>query len=380
MLKRLAEALGTTSQVLSGVPPGEETLSDLRRFAGLDRALAATLLARKRPQGAARATAWKLQMVESGREVAAWKDPVVLGQVIAAMAEVYATSPRVVRLAWFRVLPGQAHLLRLRGREPIGPSEGAAVGRHGGEAMWGRLNARQRAFLVACFRADQAAQADAEQRRFAGQRPGEAVRYRKLPFRVKADVAFVGYTALQEELRRLGKHGAGAEGTLHALARRGLIELSEDQVEVVPLGFVPRLLVELTRQGRECARFGLGESEPARGTAALLSEWLWRALVAVASCGDQGLAERELWGRARFYLGTGFRPGGAMSRGFIDVEPVREGLGAEAYVREYRWKATDAGLRHIAEYVDIYRARYPQVATDQLPTIKRRVTDRVQAE
>lgn len=380
ILKRLADALGTTPQTLSGVPFGEETLSDLRRFAGLGRASAAKRLTTELSHSAARVTTWKLQMVESGNEVLAWKDPAVIAQVIAAMSKHYAAPLRVVRLAWFRALPQQAHLLR---HDHGSVSTQGTLSVHRGDAaakMWGELNSRQHAYLIACFHADHAAQTVAAHQLSSSQNRARSQEWRKLPFSVKADPAFTGYTALQEELRRTGRHDAGAGATLHALARRGLIKLSEDQVAVAPFGFVPRTLVEMTRQGRACARVGLGNKAPTRNTGGMLPEWLWRSLVMVASYGEQGLPEGELWGKARFYLGTGYRPGGAMSRGFIVTEPVREGLGAESYVKEYRWKVTDAGLQHIAEHLETYRARYPLIETDRLPASTSTAQGRVPAE
>lgn len=361
-LKKLAEALGTSAQVLSGVPQGAETLGDLRRFAGLDRVQAADRLAQMLRREHVPVTTWKLQAVESGREVLAWKDPVLLKRIIAALAKLYGTTPKVVRLAWFRAFPGQAHLLRTEAprpasRQPTPP---------GGKAMqtWGELNPRQRAYLVACFREDQEAEAEAKLAQAAGQNAGTAAHWRKLPFTVKADPAFTGYTKIQDRLRQDGHHDAGAGATLHALTRRRLLDVSEDQVEVFPLGFVPRVLVELTRRGRACARAGLAELPSARRPAHLLSEWLWRSLIKVAEAGDAGLPEDELWGKSKFYLGTGYRPRGTMSRGFIDSVPVRTGSDGESYVREYRWQLSNAGRQHIAEHLDTYRDLYPTVLVD----------------
>jgi hypothetical protein len=81
--------------------------------------------------------------------------------------------------------------------------------------------------------------------------------------------------------------------------------------------------------------------------------------------GPAGLPEADLWGRSRFYLGTGFRPHGAMSRGYVDTIPVREETGQDSYVREYRWHLTEAGRRHMTEYLDAYRALYPDVAVKE---------------
>jgi Helix-turn-helix len=363
-LKKLAEALGTKAQVLAGVPQGEETLGDLRRFAGLDRAEAARLLAVNLPG----VTVWRLQAVESGRDVRAWRHPGVLKQVIAALAKTYGVPAGTVRLAWFRTFPAQADLLRApQPKHPAGAAPQPVPARPGrAERTWNELNYRQRAYLVACYRQDQDAEQEARAKRVAGYPTGTPVEWRKLPFTIKADPAFTGYTPIQERLRKKGYHDAGAGATLHALTRRGLLQVSEDQVEVFPLGPVPRVLVELTRPGRACARAGLGEVTRLRPPAHLLSEWLWRNLVKVAMTGPAGLPEADLLGRSAFYLGTGFRPHGAMSRGYIDTVPVREEAGQDSYVREYRWILTEAGRRHMMDYIEIYQALYPNVAVNGL--------------
>jgi transcriptional regulator with XRE-family HTH domain len=359
-LKKLADVLGTTAQDLAGVPEGEESLADLRRFAGLDRVRAADLLARRVPG----VTVWKLQAVESGVEVRAWEDPAVLKRVTASLAGLYGVPVSKVRFAWFRTFPQQAHLLRpARSRASVSQKLGG--GEVKAELLWRGLNDRQRSYLTACYRVDQEREDAARRERVAGRDPGPASRWRKLPFTIKADPTFTGYTDIQERLRSEGHHDPGAGATLQALARRGLILVCEDEVEVFPVGFVPRVLVELTRLGRACARAGLGESPP-RASKGLLSEWLWRDFVKVAVAGAQGLPEDGLWGRARFYLGTGFRPRGVMSRGFIDRVPVREGIGGDSYVKEYRWQLTEAGRRHLAECLETYREMYPGVATYEL--------------
>lgn len=236
--------------------------------------------------------------------------------------------------------------------------------------IWEGLNERQRIYLTACYQEDQEAERQVTAARAAtsGKRI-PAAEWRRVPFTIKADPEFTGYTALQDRLRVLGEHDAGAGQTFKALATRGLVVVSEDQVEVFPLGFVPRVLVELTRLGRACARAGLGEALPPRRPAHLLSEWLWSSLMKVASAEPNGLSEDDMWGRSRFYLGTGYRPNGprgAGSRGLIDEFPVTEGEGEEAFVREYRWRLTDAGRQHITQYRDAYRDMYPNVPIVEL--------------
>jgi len=93
---------------------------------------------------------------------------------------------------------------------------------------------------------------------------------------------------------------------------------------VFPLGFVPRVLVELTRLGRASARAGLGR-RPHRGHRRICCPGAVGNLVKVAAAGRRACRRRVFVGRPRFYLGTGFRPHGAMSRGFIDTTAVRGG-------------------------------------------------------
>lgn len=362
-LVRLARALNTSPQALAGVPAGEESLGDLRRFAGLDRVQAVRLLKSLLPEGLAGATQWKVQAVESGQAVAAWMDAVVLERVIAALAQTYSVSPDAVRRSWFRAFPGQAHLLRA-GR----PSGTAAKsgGPSRAQDAWRDLSSRQRAYLTACFREDQRAERQARERRSVGHDPGPASEWRRLPFAVKADPAFTGYTDVQERLRAAGWHDAGAGATLHALARRGLLRVSEDQVEVFPVGFVPRVVVEMTRGGRACARAGLREEVPRRPPGDLLSEWLWRALVKVAGAGADGLAEDDLWGRAKFYLGTGYRPRGVLSRGYIDCIATEEGPAGAKPGRGFRWVVTAAGRSHIAGNLQTYKDLYPRTRAEEL--------------
>lgn len=358
ILRKLAEALGTTPQVLAGVPVGEESLGDLRRFAGLDRVQAVRLLGRRLPGGPAGATQWKLQAVEAGRAVPAWRDPAVLKQVVAALAETYAVPAETVRRCWFRAFPDQADLLRPERR---GPAASGSARSSRAEQAWRGLNARQRAYLVACFREDQQAEREA---RAAGGDSGPASGWRRVPFTVKADPAFTAYTPVQERLRQGGWHDAGAGATLHSLARRGLVEISEDQVEVFPVGCVARVLVEMTRAGRACARAGLREKPPRRPPGNLLSRWLWEALVKVAVAGPAGLPEDGLWGRAKFYLGTGYRPRGVLSRGYVDC--VVAGEGSAELGGEFRWVVTMAGREHIVAYLQAYRDLYPDMEVDRL--------------
>ncbi|MFI8342807.1 hypothetical protein ACIF8W_22510 [Streptomyces sp. NPDC085639] len=215
--------------------------------------------------------------------------------------------------------------------------------------------------MLACFREDQEAERRARVARSTYQDPGPASAWRKLPFSIKAELPFAEYTTIQSRLREEGRLDAGAGATLHALARRGLLKITEDRIDVPEVGLVARVLVELTRAGRACARAGLGISPAPRRPKHLLSEWLWGNLARVATAGPDGLPEDVMGGKAKYYLGTDYRPNGKQSRGYIDCFAIRTEKGRETFVHEYRWRITEAGRRHINVYRAIYQTLYPDV-------------------
>jgi hypothetical protein len=226
------------------------------------------------------------------------------------------------------------------------------------QSVWEQLNPRQRSYMAAIFDEDQRRERDARSGPVRSRRGGGAAGWRRIPFTVHADPVFTGYTGLQEVLRDGGHLDSGAGATLRALARRSLVVVWVDQVQVAPLGFVPRTLVELTRLGRAVARTGVGAPVVARRPSHLLSEWLWRSLLAVAAAGDGGLPAENLTGRARFYLGTGYRPQGRPSRGYIDLIVAEDPGAGRGPVAERRWVLTDSGRAHLAEHHSEYSSRY----------------------
>jgi hypothetical protein len=235
------------------------------------------------------------------------------------------------------------------------------TGQSAAHDVWEQLNPRQRSYLAEILREDQRRERDARAGTARSRQAGGTGGWRRIPFTVHADPVFTGYTELQEALRKNGHLDPGAGATLRALSRRSLVVVQVDQVQVAPLGFVPRTLVELTRLGRKVARAGVGAPSVTRRPPHLLSEWLWRSLLEVAAAGDGGLPAERLAARARFYLGTGYRPQGRPSRGYIDLvvsEPPAESRGS---VAERRWMLTDSGHAHLtehhSEYLSLYRSR-----------------------
>ncbi|MFJ8904631.1 helix-turn-helix domain-containing protein [Streptomyces sp. NPDC102351] len=357
-LQKMAAALHCDVEELTGVRRGEEGLVDLRFAAGMTLDQAVELLRRTRVGRDLCLSAPRLSALEQGRPVLGrnWRDRDVVGRLPTALAKIYGVPVRMVVDAWMRTRPNESAPVRPR-RQPQRSSSDSA------EAAWRSLNERQQVYLGEILRDERMTETEMWMRRthhLPVPRPAE---WRKLPLALHAPADVVGYTRLQERLRRNGVHDPGAGATVHALARRGLLVTSTDVVHHVEAGEVTRVRVEMTRLGRAAARAGLGESADQQPEMPLLSEWLWGVMVRVAEAGPDGLERDALSGRAPFYLGVGYknRSAGRPSRGFIDDVPVVADDGS--HVVGYRWKLTPVGLRHAVEYLDEYRRRYPQVGT-----------------
>ena len=355
-LRRLAEALRCPAGELVGVSAGTETLEDLRYAAGLTLEQVVHAASALGEVDDLSFTRYALARTEGGRQPTAWSDPVAGGRVVAALSRLYSQPVRVVFDAWMRTLP-----------ESPAPSAGSVptssqAGHPARDRQrWENLNARQRRYLTVMFEADQDAEQHAASVRAGYGDPGPAAAWRRLEFSIKAPLGMAEYTDLQRRLQHAGEHDPGAGATLAALQRRGLVSVTEDEVELPGLGRVARVLVELTRVGRACARAGLDRAPARRGTAPLLSEWLWKNLVRVAAAEPEGLPDSALGGKSRFYLAVGYRSPGRTSRGFIDSVPVQAGSGEQSWVQEYRWHLTDVGRRHIGASLGTYQSLYPSV-------------------
>ncbi|MFG2370551.1 helix-turn-helix domain-containing protein [Streptomyces sp. NPDC048504] len=359
-LDQLAKALGCDSGALTGAQRGAETLIDLRYAAGLPLDRVAELL---RASSAGRelcVSAAKVAALESGREVRGrrWKDAQTTGRLLAPLAKVYGVPVRMVLDAWMRTRAGEP-APQILGKRQQDPSQAALK-------TWELLNERQRIYLGEIMRDDRMTETEMWMRRVQRLPVPRAAEWRKLPLTLKAAPSLVGYTRLQERLRLGGVHDPGAGQTVHALERRGLLIITEDAVEHPGVGYVDRVLVEITRRGRAAARAGLGEPREPDHAVHLLSEWLWGVLARVAAAEPTGLEDDRLAGRSLFFIGVGYKgkAGGQPSRGFVESVPVMAAGGT--HVAEYRWRLTRLGKRHVTEYLDVYRELYPQVPTTGL--------------
>ncbi len=356
-LEQLAAALGCEVGALTSAPRGQETLVDLRYAAGLTLERTAELL-RASPAGREVCVSGpKISALENGRQVRGrhWKEPEVTGRLLAPLAKAYGVPVRMVLDAWMRTRPDEPAPVPA-GKPKPGPSRAAL-------RTWESLNDRQQVYLGEIMRDDRMTETEMWMRRVQRLPVPRAAEWRKLPLTLKAASAAVGYTRLQERLRQRGLHDPGAGQTVHALERRGLLVITEDRVQHPAAGEVGRVLVEITRRGRAAARAGLGEPREQDPPAHLLSEWLWGVVARAAAAEPAGLEDDQLAGRSLFFIGVGYRgqAGGRPSRGLVDSVPVMAPGGT--HVAEYRWRLTQLGRRHVAEFLDVYRELYPRVCT-----------------
>ncbi|MEU8507581.1 helix-turn-helix transcriptional regulator [Streptomyces brevispora] len=362
-LEQLATALGCTVEALTGAPRGQETLVDLRYAAGLTLERVAELLKTMPAGRELRVSAPKVSALESGGQVTGrlWQDPEATGRLIGALARAYGVPVRMVLDAWMRTRPEDPAPV-LSDKVKQAPSRAAL-------ATWDSLNERQQVYLGEVMRDDRMTATEMWMRRLQRLPVPKAAEWRRLPLALRAAPSVAGYTRLQERLRQRGVHDPGAGSTVHALERRGLLVVSEDSVDHPAVGEVGRVLVEITRRGRAAARAGLGEPREPDPAPHLLSEWLWGVVARVASAEPAGLEDDQLAGRSLFFIGVGYRgrSGAQPSRGFVDSVPVMASGGT--HVSEYRWRLTQLGLRHVTEYLHVYRDLYPAVNTTGLEAI-----------
>ncbi|PWK84576.1 transcriptional regulator with XRE-family HTH domain [Lentzea atacamensis] len=354
-LERLAAALDCETDVLTGTARGQETLVDLRYAAGLTLERVAELLRTSSAGRELRVTASKVSALEKGRPVRGrrWLDPDMTGQLVGPLAKAYGVPVRMIVDAWMRTRDGEQPPT-LATRQKSKPSAKALTN-------WQALNERQQIYLGEIMREDRMTATEMWMRRVQRLPALRAQQWRALPLAVHAASSVVGYTRLQERLRRRGVHDPGAGSTVHALERRGLLVITEDTIEHPAGGTVGRVLVEITRRGRAAAQAGLGEPRNPEPAAHLLSEWLWGVVARVAAAEPAGLDDDQLAGRSLFFIGVGYRgkTGGRPSRGLVDSVPVMAPGGT--HVAEYRWRLTRLGRRHVAEYLDIYRELYSHI-------------------
>ena len=362
-LERLAAALGCEAGALTGARRGQETLVDLRYAAGLTLERTAELL-RASPAGRELCVSGpKISALENGRQIRGrhWKEPEATGRLLVPLARAYGVPVRMVLDAW----------MRTRSDEPAPVPAGKSKPKPSRAALktWESLNERQQVYLGEIMRDDRMTETEMWMRRVQRLPVPRAAEWRKLPLALRAVPSVVGYTRLQERLRQQGVHDPGAGQTVHALERRGLLVVTEDRVEHPAAGAVGRVLVEITRRGRAAARAGLGEPREPDPAPHLLSEWLWGVVARVAAAEPAGLEDDQLAGRSLFFIGVGYRgqAGGRPSRGLVDSVPVMAPGGT--HVAEYRWRLTQLGRRHVAEFLDVYRELYPRVCTARLDAL-----------
>ncbi|AEW96214.1 MULTISPECIES: helix-turn-helix transcriptional regulator [Streptomycetaceae] len=354
---RLLAVLRCDAQELCGRLRGTETLSDLRRDAGLDVGQAAAAVAEKAWARSLGFDARKLRALELGQTVPGWdgESPEVAGRVARALARVYGVPERVLLDAWRRSRPAD-------GTVPVLPRRAASSEETSGPlALWEGLNERQRIYLTCLFWQDQEEELLQRRSHAMGGVRSAAREWRRMPLALHAPKELVGLTRLQERLRQEGVRDPGVGSSVAALRRRGLVTTYRDRVYIDGVGEVARTLVEVTRRGRGVARAALKVPSSTGAPAPLLSRWLWSVLVRVARADGVGL-DGSLAGRAPHALAVGRSPDGHHpSRGFI---VLRHPDGVDS--GPYFWFLTDSGRQHVKDYLGAYQKLYPEVEASDL--------------
>ncbi|MCF4123026.1 helix-turn-helix domain-containing protein [Antribacter sp. KLBMP9083] len=360
-LRQLADALECEPGELTGVVRGEESLRDLRYAAGLSLAEVAEALRSDFADIGLHLTPRTLSAAESGILVPAqgWDDGAALGRLVVALGGLYGTPTRMVLDAWMRSRPGDV--------TPHIPGTGAPHLSKAAMVAWQHLNKRQQDYLAEIYAEEQAVEHERRQARANGSRePSRG--WRRLTLAYRGEAEGLSHTRLQQRLIERGVHDPGTGSTIHALAKRDLVTVTEEEMQHPLGGTLIRIAVELTRRGRAAVRAGTGAPDAAP-PGHLLSEWLWGVVARVARSEPVGLPENDLAGRSLFFIGVGYkhRAGGRPSRGFIDAVPVH--APGDTHVLEYRWRLTRLGRRHVAEYLATYQELYPGEETAGLEEI-----------
>lgn len=360
-LRSLAETLECDPGELTGVVRGGETLADLRSAAGLSRADVADALRTGLTGRGMHLAVRTLSAIELGEPITArgWSGNEDLGSLVVALSRLYRVPSRMVLDAWMRSRPG--------GVAPRIPELPAKQPSKAALAAWQSLNERQQDYLTEVFAEERAVEQEVRLERARGVRETPQ-RWRRVTLAYRGEAEGVGRTRLQERLDQRGVHDAGTGSTIHALAKRDLVTVTEEELQHPLGGTLTRIGVELTRRGRAAVRAGTdthGDLVPRH----LLSEWLWGVVARVARAEPEGLPENDLSGRSLFYIAVGYkqRAGGRPSRGLIEAVPVHAPGGT--HVLEYRWRLTQLGRHHVAEYLPTYRDRYPDVDTTALEAV-----------
>ena len=149
------------------------------------------------------------------------------------------------------------------------------------------LNARQRAYLLAIFEADQEAEQDMRELPYRPfqQRP-KASEWRWLEYKEPVPIIGEPGSALWRRIKKLDLVDQGTGSTFSALADRGLVNVQWHRINVHGQG-IPH--VRMTTAGRKLARSWTGQKAYKAPPAGTLKEWHWRALAKAYAAGDEGL-------------------------------------------------------------------------------------------
>ena len=238
-------------------------------------------------------------------------------------------------------------------------------------ATWQSLNARQRDYLTAIYRADQEVEAEERGSWSWGGRPRPAAQWRWMPYAsaLESQVPL----PVRKHLLRTGQISEGTGSTLEALEKRGLITMRYLGAPVLrQLGIIPERMallesdpiptIQITPAGRKLVRQALGFPSNTHVTGTL-REWHWRALsLAYAARESNGLALES-----GYYGHTGWKTWLRL-RDYVPAPLVQERRELRGYDRstesevvDYYLQITPFGVAFYERAYPRYKALYPSV-------------------
>ncbi|WP_291427105.1 hypothetical protein [Deinococcus sp.] len=226
------------------------------------------------------------------------------------------------------------------------------------------LNERQRRYLLAAYKTDQAYE-EAHKRAFQRGDYDESRRpasdWRAMAFGVLHGIGGAVPTMLRNECK--GDVDEGSGSTWAALERRELLSVKDQEVRYHPGQILPH--ITLTPKGRKLARELKGDKAPTKQKGEV-SRSTWKALVAGWIAGEAGLWDER---GGDWYGGVSGDTWLMLTRRtkqraawFTDVQRrAAEGQPASFGGFQYGVKITPAGIAKYWDSWEVNRAKYPDI-------------------
>lgn len=232
------------------------------------------------------------------------------------------------------------------------------------DEIWAELNGRQREYLKAVYKFDQAAEAANTGGDWFGRRRPPASEWRWLPYTANPVTGEASDLLLYLREKKLVSPGTGS--TFQALEARGLI-LCRYEDHSTRFHADSWLFVQITTLGRKVIRQAAGEQREKPLPRGTLQEWHWKALALAYKVGSEGVPPTmgdnygrigwNTWLRLREYKW------GALVTERID--PKSQDLKANPpRLGHHNIYITDFGRQYYEREYKRYRELYPSVEAE----------------